>query len=99
MKSNIIPFIIITLVIAVGVYWYFFTGAGNQPPITSSSASGNATQTQFQALVGELQRISFNTAIFSDPRFTSLINLTVPVAPEPSGRLDPFAPIAGVTGI
>ena len=99
MKSNTILIIVLTLVIAAGAYWYFFMGTGNQPPLSTSVPTANPAQTQFQALVSELQPISFNTAIFSDPKFTSLVNLATPVAPEPSGRLDPFAPIPGVAGL
>ena len=98
MKSNTTIVIILTLILAAGAYWYFFTGSGNQPPLTSSSPTENAAQTQFQSLVSELTPISFNTAIFSDPRFAALIDLTTPVSPEPSGRLDQFAPVPGVTG-
>lgn len=101
MKSNTTTIIILTVLIAAGGYWYFFMGSsGSQQPLTSSAPkSKNAAQTQFQALVTELSPISFNTAIFSDPKFTSLVDLATPVSPEPSGRLDPFAPVPGVTGM
>lgn len=99
MKSNnTIPLIILTLVIAAGLYWYMNAQTGNQLPLTASSST-NAAQTQFQSLVSQLQPISFNVDIFSDPRFVSLVDLTVPVTPESSGRLDPFAAIQGVKGI
>lgn len=98
MKSNTVILIVITLLIAGGIYWYVSTGTGNQAPLTAST-SNNAAQTQFQTLVGELQPISFNTTLFSDPKFTSLVDITTPVAPEPSARIDPFAPIPGVTGM
>ncbi len=99
MKSNTVIVIVLTLVLAAGAYWYFFVGSGNQPPLTTSAPTENAAQTQFQTLVSELQPISFNTAILSDPKFTSLVNLATPVSPEPTGRLDPFAPVPGVTGM
>lgn len=99
MKSNIIPLIILTLVIAASGYWYFTTQTGNQAPLTTSSSKDNAAQTQFQTLVSELQPITFTMTIFSDPKFTSLVNLSVPVTDEPSGRPDPFAPVPGVTGL
>ncbi len=99
MKSNTTVVVILTLLIAAGAYWYFFMGSSNQPPLTASVPAQNAAQTQFQALVSELQPISFKTAIFSDPKFTSLIDLSTPVSPEPTGRLDPFAPVPGVTGM
>ena len=98
MKSNSITIVILTLVIAGAGYWYFSTRSGNQPPLTALTAPENAAQTQFQSLVSGLRSIKFDTAIFSDPRFTSLVDLSTPVTPEPPGRLDPFAQISEVTG-
>lgn len=97
MKSNTILIGVVTILVAAGAYWYFFTGTGNQPPL-SESASMNQAQTQFQMLVSELQPISFNTDIFSDARFNALVDLTTPITPEVTGRLDPFAIIPGVNG-
>jgi hypothetical protein len=94
MKSNTILIIIATIIVAAGAYWYFFTGTGNQPPL-SESASTTQAQTQFQALVSELTPISFDTSIFSDPRFNVLVDITTPISPETIGRLDPFAPVSG----
>jgi hypothetical protein len=36
MKSNTILIGIATIIIAAGAYWYFFTGTGNQPPLSES---------------------------------------------------------------
>ncbi|TSC64265.1 MAG: hypothetical protein G01um101491_325 [Parcubacteria group bacterium Gr01-1014_91] len=94
--SNTILIIVATLVVAGGAYWYFFTDTGNEPPLTMAVA-GNQAQTQFQTLVTELQPISFDTKIFSDKRFTSLVDLATPIAAETAGRSDPFASIPGVT--
>ncbi len=96
MKSNPVALILVTLVVAAGMYWYSSIGSGNEQPLSASTPE-NVTQTQFQVLVSELQPISFNSAIFSDPNFTSLVDITTPVMPETPGRLDPFAPISGVT--
>ena len=97
MKSNTTFLIIATLIVAAGAYWYFFTGTGNQPPL-STSAPTNQAQLQFETLAGELP-ISFDTSIFSDARFNALVDITTPVSPESVGRLDPLAPIAGVNSI
>ncbi len=97
MKSNTIILIVATLIVAAGAYWYFFTDTGNEPSITAE-VPGNQAQLQFQLLLGELQPISFNTSIFSDTRFLSLVDLTTPITPETTGRLDPFAPVAGISG-
>ena len=95
--SNTILLIIVTLGIAGGAYWYFFVGNGNQAPL-SATATSNPAQDQFKTLVSEMRSISFNTAIFSDPRFTYLTDITQPITPETSGRTDPFAPYTTTSG-
>ena len=101
MKSNPSIFIIVSLVVAGAAYWYFFTGnTGNQPPLTASTPSSLLSEapTKFQTLVTQMQSLSVHTAIFSDPRFAALVNLATPIAPEASGRQDPFALVPGVKG-
>jgi hypothetical protein len=97
MKSNTIILIIATLIVAAGAYWYFFTGTGTAPPLTTNTTQ-NVSEAQFQTLVTELSPITFDTSIFSDPRFTSLVDLATPITPEQVGRTDPFAPVPGVSG-
>ncbi len=100
MKSNTITVIIVTILLIGGAYWYFVSGTGNQQTLTVMS-SDNSQQTdsqkQFQALVKKLHKISFNTSIFSNPKFRALINITTPIAPESLGRLDPFASISSIS--
>jgi hypothetical protein len=96
MKSNTTNIIIAAIVVAGALYWYFFTGTGNQLPLTASSTE-NKAQTHFQTLVSALKPISFSTDIFSNPSFTSLVNLATPVTPETQGRIDPFAPLTSAT--
>lgn len=85
------------LVLALGAYWFFFTGTGNQPPL-SVTTTGNEAQSRFQTLLSELGPVTFDTSVFSDPRFNALVDLSTPITPESSGRPDPFAAIPGVTG-
>lgn len=99
MKPNYILIIVVTIIVAAGAYWYFFTGNGNQPALSETGASTNQAQTQFQTLVGELQPISFDPSIFSDPRFNALIDLTTPISPENTGRLDPFAAVSSSNSV
>lgn len=94
MKPNATLLIIVTLLVGGIAYWYFFTGTGNQPPLTATGAPTNQAQMQFETLVGELQPVSFDTSIFSDARFNALTDIATPVAPESLGRLDPLAPLS-----
>lgn len=90
--------IVLGAIVAAGAaYWFFFSGSGNQPTLTNVATS-TASQVQFDALAGELGQISFDTSIFSDPRFKALIDFSAPTTSEPKGRADPFAPIPGVSG-
>lgn len=98
MKSNILIIVILVIVLGGGLYWYMTGQSGNDAPLMDITASANPAQTQFQMLVSQLQPISFDTGIFSDPRFTALVDITTPLVPETSGRIDPFAPIPGVIG-
>lgn len=92
-NTNIILIVVVTLGIGGALYW-FFTSNGDQPSLTVADiTTPNAAQTQFQTLLSELP-MSFDTTLFSDPRFTILTDLTVAVVPEPVGRSDPFAPIS-----
>lgn len=93
MKLNSFTPLIILIIAGAGIYWYFFTGTGNQPPLSANKAE-NQAKTEFQTLVGELTPISFDAGIFSDARFNALVDLMTPIAPEPVGRLDPFAGIS-----
>jgi hypothetical protein len=93
---NPVPFIVAALIVAGGAYYYFFINTGNDAPLAADVQESSA-QTKFKVLVSELAGISFNTKIFEDPRFKALQDLSTPVQDEVSGRVDPFAPIAGVT--
>lgn len=96
-NSNTIFLIIATLVVAGGLYWYFFSGgrAADGGTLVAGSPTSQA-QAKFEVLIGQLGPISFDLSILSDPRFLGLVDLSVPIEPEPQGRKDPFAPIPGV---
>ena len=98
MKPNTILAVIITIFLAAVAYWYFVVDSGNQSTLTTA-ATPSAAQAQFDTLVSELQPISFDTSIFSDPRFSALIDMTTPVSPEPVGRIDPLATFSSVLGL
>ena len=94
-ESSLTPTIIIFAVIIAMVVGYIYmknvgTGATTQP-LTASSI--NSTASKFQNITNKLSSISFDTSIFSDPRFMALQDITTPVAQESVGRTDPFAPL------
>lgn len=92
MKSNALILTIAIVIVAAGGYWYF---SGKEDAPLTAVTTKNDSQAQFQTLVSELKPISFNTGIFSQASFMSLVDLKTDVTPETVGRLDPFAPVAG----
>ncbi len=98
LNSNNTMMIGAAILVLAGGYWFFFTGSNtNNVPLTVGTTQ-SVVETQFQALAGQLSPITFNTDIFSDPRFKSLVDISTPVQPESIGRADPFAPVPGVVG-
>lgn len=91
-KSTLIVGAVFVVVLGVA-YLYFFTG-GEEAPL-SATVSASPAEAQFLQLVGQLDPISFDTAILSDQRFVGMADLATPVTPETSGRIDPFAPLPG----
>ncbi len=100
MNSTSSTFFIIlsAVIVAAGAYWFYFVASAADEPLTAAPTI-NESQVHFQTLVSQLQPIDFNTKILTDPRFTGLKDLTTPIAQEPKGRLDPFAPVAGVSAL
>ena len=94
LPNNSLTIGIVVVVILGGGYLYFFSGS-SQAPVSATPPAGAAEQ-QFLTLAGELQPLSFDTSILSDPRFASLVDISVPVTEDAQGRTDPFAPIPGV---
>ena len=93
---NTLFLIIAAVVVLVGLYWFFFTGTTQEPPLYAGAVQDKA-QAQFETLIGQLEPITFDLSVLSDPRFKALVDLATPVTPEPVGRTDPFAPVPGVS--
>ena len=92
LNPNIASIVIITFIIAGGAYWYFATQTGTDAPLTADT-SVNPAQSRFQSLITQLPK-EFDTSLFSNPNFLALVDLTIPIKDEPTGRSDPFAPIS-----
>ncbi len=95
-QTQIIFAIGLVIVVLIGGYFLFFNNNNQSTAVSATAAPSSADEATFIALTQELQPISFDpsvTAILTDPRFTSLIDIHTPILPEATGRTDPFAPI------
>lgn len=96
MKSNrktILTVVSLVIVIGGGLYFFFSSNSSAAPALTSSDTVASGAELSFISLVSKLDPIVFDTAILSDPRFTSRKDIRTIIVTEPSGRKDPFAPM------
>lgn len=98
--SPLLKNVLIALVVTglLGVGYMFFSNRGNDDSLTSNGGAvgeGSAYQEtqRFLGYIRDLERIDFDKAIFSDARFTSLLDFHQEVDDEPTGRENPFAPV------
>lgn len=85
-------------IVVLGIIAYFLMGRTSDLPTISVSgvAPTSEAQATFISLAAQLEPISFDGRILSDPRFTALQDIHTSIVPETQGRTDPFAPLAGV---
>jgi hypothetical protein len=87
--KNIVILIALLLTLVLGYYIFI----QNNSDISNNEAVINDValeSQQFIALLNELKSIQIDSSVFSDPRFTSLRNLSMPIEPEAISRDNPF---------
>ena len=75
----------IVIVALAGGYLYFTSTHVSLTPLTKIATTASSD------LFSNISSIQLDTSILSDPRFSALTNITIPVGKEPMGRTDPFA--------
>jgi hypothetical protein len=90
-RTKIIFAVLAAGVVLVGGYLVFFPQNAGTSALSTTSAPASAAEAQFLNLAGQIGSITFDTSIFNDPRFTSLVDIHTAVLPEAMGRKDPFA--------
>lgn len=96
--SRTISIAIAAGILIIGVAAYFLWMRQDTTPNVTVSGFGATTETQalFLSLAAQLEPVSFDPRVLSDPRFTILEDIHTTILPEASGRTDPFAPLSGV---
>lgn len=92
-RNNLIS-ILVFIVCVAGAVAYKTYMTGNSSDIVTTAES-DVSGEQVLIALNRLRAVSFDTAIFSDPVFVSLVDFGTVIAPQPVGRPNPFAPIGG----
>lgn len=97
-RSNITLLICAVITFGGAFYYFVFFNAdtGSAISVSEGTTPAGEAEASFLALVGQLGTITLDTRLFTDPRFTSLVDIKTSISPEPGGRKDPFAAIPGI---
>lgn len=91
--KNLFTALLIALLLGAGYYFIFWKSSTDETPF-DTQMSGTAKQ-QTEKILSDTKRINeydLNGTIFSDERFTSLVDSRVDIGTVNSGRSNPFAP-------
>jgi|ETN02SMinimDraft_4_1059925.scaffolds.fasta_scaffold133804_2 hypothetical protein len=94
-RYKVIIISIVIIILAIFLYQKFVLDKKEDASINIVAVGGdvNGVGQEMIRLLYELNRIKFDTSIFEDPLFNSLVDHSLEVVAEPLGRPDPFAPI------
>ena len=93
-KKNIL--IVTLIVVIIGAGAYYLNKGNSKGVITTTAPPGSPTEATFLGFASELDTVSFNTTIFTDPRFMALEDIHTSVVNELAGRRDPFGQLVGL---
>lgn len=92
-----LPYVALAVVLVGAALYYLWGRPASTDVITEDALPQSASEAVFLGLAGELDTVTFDGAIFTDPRFLSLKDIHTNVVEEPVGRRDPFASLPGIT--
>ncbi|OHA93248.1 MAG: hypothetical protein A3H52_01065 [Candidatus Zambryskibacteria bacterium RIFCSPLOWO2_02_FULL_39_26] len=96
-NKNILVPILILLALAVMAYFYYRGGDTEMISLDQSADTGPLGQ-DILILAEKLNILSIDASVFSSVLFTTLVDWSLPLLPEPQGRANPFALIGTDAG-
>ena len=95
-----IMLVILAVLVAGGVWYGLTSGDASSDSLISSETVGTGGQNQeIVSTLLALRAVKLDGAIFTDPAFMSLKDFSTQIVPEPVGRPNPFAPLAGTAPV
>ena len=86
------------LVLATAAYFLLMNKDDGETVLIEDGSAASEAQSVFINLAAQIEPVSFDTSILSDPRFLGLQDIHTAIVPEPVGRTDPFAPLSRTPG-
>jgi len=98
-KTTYILLIVLAVVAIIGAVVIFNALSGTPTDdeiITEGQETASVDEMLFLNLASQIESISFDAKLFTDPRFMSLVDIRTAIVPEQVGRKDPFANLSGI---
>ena len=93
-KSKTLIIVVAMIIAAFVGYSLFFTGnADDLATLSPQDINQNQTGNDLLIIFAELSALNLDPAILRNPVFISLQDFSQEIPSEPSGRVNPFAPI------
>ncbi|MDO8575515.1 MAG: hypothetical protein Q7R78_02340 [bacterium] len=91
-KNNIIILVVVIALVGGGIWYYKSKGTGTEDGLSVSVANTPKVGQKTLSLLRQVSELTLDTKIFDDPAFTSLVDSSIVIPPQPVGRINPFSP-------
>jgi uncharacterized protein (UPF0333 family) len=94
MNKKLLSIIVIILLILVA-YWYLNqSGTSSETSLVAQTQTAQSADAQnIYSLLQKMSQVQLNDQIFSNQTFVSLLDNSVTLTEQPTGRANPFAPL------
>lgn len=79
--------------LGVSYLLFFNNNTANSSAVEQDTAAASDAEVVFLNLSTQLNSITFDTKVLSDPRFAALTDIHTAILPESEGKRDPFGTI------
>ncbi len=97
-RNNMFAVVVFALIIAGLAGYELYFAPPPSGDALSSGSSGPVSGSQLLASLSNLQSVTLDPSVFSDPIFVSLVDYGISIPHEPVGRPNPFAPLSSGPG-
>ena len=96
--KNKIVLLVLAGILLAGFIWYsFLRDKGTTLLKTEDITAPTAVDSDIVSVLLQLRAVSLSGTIFTDPSFLTLKDFGSQIIPEPVGRVNPFAPLSGMS--